>query len=188
MGNNKASRIACLIVLLSVLYLPDALSQEFINIRKISMDRGDTSVVAGILADVRIDKVDPNVFYYWYGHGHINANQGGYSGHLLHGEYLEYGPSGKMLLKGTYDRGVRSGHWIYWYAMGAILETREYEDGMLEGKTLRYSPDGRIIHSAEYRKNRLDGEVTTVINDTVFQIKFKKGVEKKRIPLHVFEK
>lgn len=175
-----------LLVVLWLICVIDANAQDFINTRKISLFRGDTSIVAGILADVRIDKVKPAVFYYWYGHGQINANQGGYSGHLLHGEYLEYGPSGKMLMKGTYERGVRSGHWIYWYKAGAIQETREYEDGLLEDKTIRYSSDGRIIHSASYRHNLLHGEMTTVVNDTVYQIQYRKGKEKKKIPLHVF--
>ena len=89
--------------LLAILILAGAnrvYSQEFINTRKISLSRGDTTVVAGILADVKIDKVNPRVFYHWYANGQIYSNQGGYSGNLLHGEYLEYAQSGKLLLKG----------------------------------------------------------------------------------------
>jgi len=187
MRNNSILRFGFLFIVLCMMRISPAWAQDFISTRKISLFRGDTSVVAGILADVRIDKVNPDVFYYWYGHGQINANQGGYSGHLLHGEYLEYGPSGKMILKGTYERGVRSGHWIYWYKAGAIRETRDYENGLLEGRIIRYSPEGKIIHSAEYHQHLLHGEMTTVLDDTIFQIKYKKGIEKKRIPLHVFE-
>jgi antitoxin component YwqK of YwqJK toxin-antitoxin module len=92
-----------------------------------------------------------------------------------------------MILKGTYERGVRSGHWIYWYKAGAIRETRDYENGLLEGRIIRYNPEGKIIYSADYREHLLHGEMTTVLNDTLFQIKYKKGIEKKRVPLHVFE-
>lgn len=187
MGNNSMLRFGLTCIVLWLVCTIHTNAQDFINIRKISLFRGDTSIVAGILADVRIDEVDPGAFYYWYGNGQINTNQGGYSGHLLHGEYVEYGPSGKMLLKGIYERGVRSGHWIYWNNAGGIRETREYEDGLLEGTTIRYRSDGKIIHSADYRKHLLHGEMTTVIDDTLYQIIYKNGVEKKKVSLHVFE-
>ena len=186
MANNSILRFGSWMAMFLSLCTMQIRAQDFINTRKIALFRGDTSVVAGILADVRIDKVDPQVFYYWYGHNQIHANQGGYSGHLLHGEYLEYGPSGNMLLKGTYAKGVRSGHWIYWYEGGAIKETREYEDGMLEGENIKYTKEGRIIHLALYRRNLLHGETTTILSDTLYQIKYNKGKEKKRKPMHVF--
>ena len=187
MEKSNMMRVGLIVVFLWLICSIHSNAQDFINARKISLFRGDTSIVAGILADIRIDKVNPKVFYYWYGHDQINSNQGGYSGHLLHGEYLEYGPSGKMLLKGSYEKGVREGYWIYWYKAGAICETREYEDGLLEGLIIRYNPNGRVIHSAEYRHNLLHGQMKTVLNDTLYQIKFRKGEEKKKDPLHVFE-
>jgi len=187
MQNNSVLRSGLLIAILWLFCITGSQAQDYINTRKVSLFRGDTSIVAGILSDARIDKVEPEVYYYWYGHENINANQGGYSGHLLDGEYLEYGPSGKLLLKGTYDKGMRTGQWIYWYKAGAIRETREYEDGLLEGRTIRYSPDGKIIYSAEYRHHILHGEMTTVMNDTLYMIKYRKGIEKKRVPLHVFD-
>ncbi len=161
-------------------------SQEFINIRKISLTPGDTTVVAGILADVKIDKVAPDVYYYWYSHGKIYGNQGGYSGNLLHGEYIEYDIDGNLILKGRYDRGLKSGKWIYWYENGVIREVIEYEGGLLEGTISRYSDDGKILYSASYKDNLLHGDMTRVIRDTLYQITFKKGTEVKRIPLHVF--
>jgi hypothetical protein len=187
MGSNKVHQGGMLIALMWLMCITKCGAQDLFNTRKVSVYRGDTAIVADILSDLTTEEVEPGIFYYWYGHGQINANQGGYSGHLLHGEYLEYGPSGKMLLKGIHDKGVRSGSWIYWYKAGSIRETREYEGGTLEGNTIRYSPGGSIIHFAEYKDNRLHGEMTTVLNDTVFQIKFKKGIEKKRVPLHVYE-
>jgi antitoxin component YwqK of YwqJK toxin-antitoxin module len=187
MQNNNVLRFGILIAFLWLFCITKSQAQDYINTRKVSLYRGDTSIVAGILSDVGIDKVEPEVYYYWYGHEQINANQGGYSGHLLDGEYLEYGPSGKLLLKGTYVKGKRTGQWISWYKAGAIRETREYEDGLLEGRTIRYSPDGRIIYSADCRHHILHGEMTTVLNDTLYMIKYKKGIEKRRVPLHVFD-
>lgn len=187
MASNRKHLDFILIFLVCLMSTMDLTAQDYMKTRKVSINRGDTSVVACILADLQVEKVDPGIFYYWYGHEQINGNQGGYSGHLLHGEYLEYGSSGKLLLKGTFDKGRRTGRWIYWYKAGSIKETREYVGGILEGSIIRYNQDGRIIHSAEYRHNQLHGEMTTVLSDTVYQIKYKKGVEKKRVPLHVFE-
>jgi len=167
--------------------LQTAHGQEFIKIRKISLSKGDTTVVAGILADVKIDHVNPGVFYHWYANGQVFSNQGGYAGNLLHGEYVEYGPDGGLLLKGSYDRGLQSGQWTYWYSNGATKEILHYESGHLEGKMTRFGPAGRIYYSANFKKGQLHGEMTTVVNDTLFQVKYKSGIEKKRIPLHVFE-
>lgn len=186
MGNNKSIQLKWLCLGL-VLILSESLSaQEFINTRKISLSRGDTTVVAGILADVKIDEVNPSVYYYWYANGNIFLNQGGYSGNLLHGAYVEYGTDGSLLLKGAYERGLKSGHWIYWYADGSLREIIEYEGGLLEGKTTRYTTDGRILFSAEYRNNRLHGEMITVLSDTLYSLSYRKGREKKRTPMHVF--
>lgn len=170
-----------------MLVLPETVyAQEFINTRKISLSRGDTLVVAGILADVKIDEVNPEVFYHWYANGNIYMNQGGYSGNLLHGPYVEHNSIGDLLLKGTYERGLKSGRWIYWYGKGALKEIIEFEGGLLEGKSVRYTTDGRILHSAEYRNNVLHGEMITVLSDTLYSLVYRKGIEKKRIQLHVF--
>lgn len=186
MGNNRIfhKMWLCALLLMAIPGFADA--QEFINIRKISLKRGDTTVVAGILADVKIDEVIPTVFYYWYANGKIYSNQGGYSGNLLHGPYVEHFADGNLLLKGNYERGVKSGRWTYWYRDGAIKESTGFEGGLLEGNITRYTPDGRILYSANYRKDVLHGKMNTVVNDTLFEISFKKGIEKKRTPLHVF--
>lgn len=162
-------------------------SQEFVNTRKISLNRGDTLVIAGILADVRIERINPEVYYYWYGHGRIFSNQGGHGGNLLHGEYVEYRPEGSLLLKGEYDKGTQSGKWSYWYPEGSLKESTHYSNGLLEGSSIRYSKDGRIQTEANYHENLLHGNTTTVIDDTVFQIKYRKGEEIKREAVHVFE-
>lgn len=185
MQSNRNNSKRILLSSLLSLSITLAFCQEFINIRKISLIVGDTTVVAGILADVKIEKVIPDVFYYWYSNGQIYCNQGGYSGNLLHGEYIEYDNSGNLILKGLYERGVKSGKWTFWYAEGFIKEIIEYEEGHFEGVNTRYSNDGKILYSATYRKNQLHGEVTKIISDTLFQISYKNGVEKKRIPLYV---
>lgn len=167
--------------------VPAVFSQDFINTRKISLSLGDTSIVAGILADVKIDEVSPGVFYYWYANGKISTNQGGYAGNLLHGEYVEYGPDGVLLLKGQYSHGARSGQWMYWYEDGTLREHISYENGLLHGKTTRYGPDGRISYSANYKQNLLHGELVTVLSDTLYQVQYRKGEERKRTVLYVFD-
>lgn len=160
--------------------------QDFINSRKISLLRGDTTVIAGILADVKIEKINPSVYYFWYAHGQILSNQGGHGGNLLHGEYVEYGPTGVLLLQGKYDMGKQSGNWKYWYDDGALKESIKYSHGLLEGINTRYTENGKICFQANYHNALLHGDMTTVIGDTLFQIKYKNGEEQKRDTLHVF--
>lgn len=162
-------------------------AQDFINIRKIALSRGDTTVVAGILADVRIEKVHSTGFYHWYSNGSLYHNQGGYSGNLLHGEYAEYGPGGQLILKGFFERGLKTGQWIRWYPDGSMKEVSCFNHGVKEGPATLYSEDGRIIQKVSYRNGQLHGKAETVMNDTLFQVRYKMGTEKKRVPLHVFE-
>lgn len=187
MKNFKTSKTWLLVVVLLSLTCISISAQEFINTRKISLSRGDTTIVAGILADVKIDEVRSRVFYYWYANGQINTNQSGYAGNLLHGEYVEYAPDGKLLLKGHFAHGTRSGQWIYWFKEGAIRKIASYNKGVLEGKSAEYAPDGTTIYSANYKNNLLHGKMETVANDTLFQLAYRKGIEKKRTVLHVFE-
>ena len=182
--NGRVHVLFCL----GIILLPAVIhGQDFINTRKISITRADTVVVAGILADVKIETVDPGIYYYWYSNDRIFSNQGGYAGNLLHGEYVEYGPDGTLLLKGHYDRGVRSGTWLSWYPEGAIKEKRHYVNGAPDGQITCYGPDGRIHFDATYRKGILHGKMTTVERDTLFLINYRKGVEKKRNAVHVFQ-
>jgi len=185
-SNNVCRRliISCALVLLCTgICWP----QEFVNTRKISLNRGDTLVIAGILADVKIEEINPMVYYFWYDNGQIFSNQGGHGGNLLHGDYVEYGPAGTLLLKGQYDKGTQSGKWNYWYPVGALKESIHYENGLLEGDNIRYSMDGKIYFQANYHEDQLHGKMTTVKGDTLFQIKYKKGEELKREAMHVFQ-
>lgn len=186
MRSNRSNTKRILLSSLLSLSISLVFCQEFINIRKISLIVGDTTVVAGILANVKIEKVNPDVFYYWYSNGQIYSNQGGYSGNLLHGEYIEYDNSGNLILKGLYEKGVKSGKWIYWYTEGSIKEIIEYEEGQFKGLNTKYTQDGKILFAATYRNNKLHGKVTQIIGDTLFQISYKNGAEKKKIPLYVY--
>jgi antitoxin component YwqK of YwqJK toxin-antitoxin module len=187
MVNNRFLRFYVIVMLLLLVCGPMSFGQEFINIRKISHSKGDTMVVAGILADVKIEKVNPSVFYYWYTNGQILVNQGGYSGNLLHGEYVEYSPYGHLILKGMFEKGVKSGSWTIWYPNGSIKEKIHYEAGVLEGKSIRYGQNGKMYYSANYKDGSLHGEMTKVERDTLYRVVYRKGKEKKKVPLYVFE-
>lgn len=175
-----------ILLVLLILSSPDLYSQEFINIRKITLTKGDTTIVAGILADVKLENVNPSVYYYWYSNSDIFSNQGGYSGNLLHGEYIEYSSDGKLILKGKYNKGLKSGKWTLWHKDGSIKEIIEYEEGLLNGQHILYTDNGKILMQASYKNDILNGESRIVENDTLFQVIYKNGIEKKRTPLHAF--
>jgi len=171
---------------LLMLISQDVYSQDFINIRKITLNKEDTTIVAGILADVKLENVNPSIYYYWYSNSEIFSNQGGYSGNLLHGEYIEYGEDGKLILKGRFNRGLKSGKWTIWHKDGSIKEIIGYEEGKLNGQHILYTDDGKILFQATYKNDILNGESRIIENDTLFQVIFKNGTEKKRTPLHVY--
>jgi hypothetical protein len=186
MKSNKMHPLFWLAAILACLADQTISAQEFITTRKISLTKGDTAVVAGILADAKVEKINQIAFYHWYSNGRLYSNQGGYSGNLLHGEYLEYDPEGTLILKGYYDKGLRSGRWTYWYREGSVRETIEYEGGLLNGRTIRYGEDGRICYYATYRDDLLHGEVNTVANDSLFRITYRNGQTRKKMFLRVF--
>ena len=90
MENSKCSLFRLFGLMLLLLLFDTLGAQELIITRKISLVRGDTTVVAGILADVKVEETQSEVFYHWYAKDNIHRNQGGYSGDLLHGPYVEY--------------------------------------------------------------------------------------------------
>jgi antitoxin component YwqK of YwqJK toxin-antitoxin module len=154
-----------------------SLSQEFINTRKITLTRNDTTVVAGILADLKLESVQKDAFYYWYSNAGVFSNQGGFSGNLLHGEYIEYEQNGSLILKGYFDRGLKNGTWVYWYPSGQKKKEMVYKDGSLNGKLFVYSDNGKIRYKAEYKNDRLDGTESLLKNDTLYNITYRNGTQ-----------
>jgi len=149
--------------------------QDFINTRKITILKGDTTVVAGILADLKLETIQPGVFYYWYSNTGIYSNQGGFSGNVLHGDYLEYDQEGNLITKGYFNKGLKSGTWVYWYNSGARKLIIDYNEGVQEGSEFKYSEAGKLKYSAEFKAGEMHGIQNIFKTDSTIINKYRNG-------------
>jgi len=159
-------------------------SQGNENLRKVSINKEDTMVLASILTGTKTYKVHNDIFYYWYSSGKIYQNQGGYSGNLLHGEYIELDKPGNMIVKGNFHFGIKDGVWNYWHSDGSIKEITRWKNGCKTGYSVKYSPSGEIIFKGNYRKGRKNGMVFFIENDESFKAYYHGGKEIYRKPLN----
>ena len=175
-------------LILSVFFLPSGITvaQEIINIRKVRVNINDTTIIAGTLADVKIDKTISNVIYYWYTSSGIHRNQGGYTGNLLHGEYLEFNKDNNLIVKGNFSFGLKSGIWYNWYSDGKLKEISTWSEGKLDGPFMLYDENQKITFNGKYKENNLNGACTHVENDSIFQVKYRNGEILKRKFIDVF--
>lgn len=158
----------------------DISCQEFTNTRKITINKDDTTVIAGITAVLELAAVKCDVHYYWYSNSKIYSNQGGFSGNLLHGNYLKYDNQGNLLTKGQFNEGLKDGEWIWWYPNGLKKKVVSFREGKINGKEIHYSEMSERIYSAEYKNGILHGRQTVISNDTTFVIRYRNGQESKR--------
>lgn len=161
----------------------DVWSQGKISLRKVSINREDTMVLAGILMGNKRDKVYNELLYHWYSSGRIYQNHGGYTGNLLHGEYIELDKLGNLIVKGNFYYGVKVDTWTYWYSNGSIKEITRWKKGIKEGTSVRYSISGEIIFKGRYRNGRENGIVFFMENDMLFKSYYHRGKKIYRKPL-----
>lgn len=94
--------------------------------------------------------------YFWFGKGRINQTQGGYSGKLLHGEYIVfYKGSKKMAEQGRFEQGLKTGPWLSWNGNGLLKEKSFYKSGFLNGPLVHFDSLGKPLDTLKYRKGML---------------------------------
>lgn len=69
----------------------------------------------------------------------------------LHGDWTEYDPAGRVMLKGQYRMGKREGLWAF-RKEGIV---GHYRDGLAHGRWKYYDAQGRLMRSERYRKGKL---------------------------------
>lgn len=68
----------------------------------------------------------------------------------LHGDWTEYGPDGRITVKGQYDQGKRDGTWAF-RAEGIL---GHYKQGKKHGKW-KYFQNDKVVRVERYRDDRL---------------------------------
>lgn len=147
----------------------EPISREVIIIHKDSLTE----------ADILIKKHNPtqkdNSPYYWYAANNIYFNYGGFSGHLLHGEYIVKAKDMRMLTKGYFKYGRKNGIWKNWYPNGKLKSETEWNDGIKNGKYLLYSTNGVLKEEGKFKKGKKHGIVKRYTINEVIEFKYKKG-------------
>lgn len=97
-------------------------------------------------------KVNSNLIYYWYKSRSINSTKGGYSGHLLDGNFDKFSLNKKLIEQGTFKRGLKHGIWKSWYQNGELKSRCNYKKGLKHGQEILYNQEG--IVTGEHKYNR----------------------------------
>jgi antitoxin component YwqK of YwqJK toxin-antitoxin module len=150
--------------------------------QNITVTQDDSIIQAHVITkDINIDP-NENTTYYWYVPNEIHWNEGGYTGNLLHGQYLLLDRDKNLLIQGCFNKGVKSNQWKKWYADGNIQSITEYKDGKKHGTHKLYSPDGDTIIKEHYKDGLKHGKQITYLPDNVIIEEYKYGekIEKNR--------
>lgn len=116
-------------------------------------------------------------WYSWYSGNEIHSTQGGYSGRLLHGEFLAYYPTRGLKQNGIYDHGLKSGKWTFWRENGTLESVLLYRKGIAEGRFVRYDSLGHASELGKYRNGVLHGRLLRYISMDGMQVThYNKGI------------
>ena len=128
-----------------------------IGLNKVRMYLSDKSVLAEINPVKNIGNIFTDRIYYWYGTNQINLTQGGYSGRLLNGIYLEYFLNKNIKISGYYDNGLKEGIWKSWDSDGILIDYYTWKKGQRNGNFKLFNGHGKIKEIGIYKDNLLEG-------------------------------
>ena len=128
------------------------------HVRKIIHKNQDSIFVFNVKLDPVKFTPKENKIYYWFKSDKIYSNQGGYAGHLLHGEYKLFNKSNLLLEEGYYDDGMKTGKWKKWNSAGILNETCDWEKGLKNGIFQTYDTKGQVTKTMEYKNDILNGK------------------------------
>jgi hypothetical protein len=151
--------------------------------RPIIINSGDSIIFAYIQTKEHTYSPINNRTYYWFYAENIHWNLGGYSGNLLHNNYVIYNKEKNMIESGSFNNGLKTGCWKRWYPDGELQSIINWKDGLLDGMSLSYSRNGLIYESIEYKDGKKNGAQVHFENDTLVKIVYRKGIMVKKIPL-----
>ena len=121
-------------------------------------------------------KVRFNRHYAWFGGNQIHFTQGGFSGRLLDGAYMEHFNEKGLKLQGTYKKGLMDGEWKAWRTDGSLDSILFYSSGIPNGKFERYDAAGVLMEYGKYKNGKLNGKITRwVARDSMQIVRYKNG-------------
>jgi antitoxin component YwqK of YwqJK toxin-antitoxin module len=120
--------------------------------------------------------ISPQKKYYWFANNQIKITQGGFSGKLLHGSYVEFYPNNSPKLQGNFNKGLKEGEWKEWTQEGTLISQTNFKAGIIEGNFSKYDLNGNLIEEGEYRNGQLNGRLTKYLKDSISVSQYKNGI------------
>lgn len=126
----------------------------------------------------KIKKIDPDKTYYWYDHSLIMSTKGGFTGELLHGNFLVQYRNYQIKEQGLFKYGLKQGIWKNWTEGGIIKSFTTYKKGVLHGAYLYYDAAGTWTERGTYKNGNKQGVVYKNAGDGKYvKVNYRKGKE-----------
>jgi hypothetical protein len=123
-------------------------------------------VVQADLAPLKSDlAVETDKLYYWSSANAIHTTQGGFSGKLLNGNYIEYYLNKNLKVQGHFKGGLKDGIWKNWNENGMLTDLYSWDEGERSGKFELFGNDGKLKQRGYYKNDLLHGEFTSYAAD-----------------------
>lgn len=132
--------------------------RELLN-QTVTIDENHIKIRAHILAEYHEIKPKDDRVYYWFQSGQINHTRGGYSGHILEGDYKEFFSDNNLKAQGEFRIGLKHGDWKYWYPNGEHQRTEKWKHGELDGDFKEYDKSGQLTKEGSYKNGQLHGKL-----------------------------
>jgi Uncharacterized protein conserved in bacteria len=114
--------------------------------------------------------------YHYFTKGKIRITQGGYTGHLLQGNFEKNNAQGQLLEKGQYKNGLKDGTWKRWNIQGQLILINKWKKGKQKGKFQEFDEQGELIRTGQYKDGQLHGKIIHYEGGEVLQkYRYKKG-------------
>ncbi len=173
-----------LLVFLSI--LPAVHAQTYykdLPVNKATVNYEDHTVTAYLSPLKRLPSINTERLYYWYAANTINITQGGYSGKLLNGVYLDHYLNKNLKEQGNFKKGLKSGTWSKWSEDGTLTERFSWKRGEMTGMFSKYT-DGKPSERGKLKRGQLQGKhIQYVTADSTVTTYYKSGKihERKKI-------
>lgn len=137
---------------------------------KIRIAETDKTIQADLKAVTSEPEMEPELFYYWASGNTIHSTQGGYSGRLLNGSYMEYYLNKNLKEMGSFKNGLKDDFWKSWNVNGTLVQFYTWKKGLKNGEFNLFDDNGKLKQSGYYRNNLLEGTVRTYDKDNKLTI------------------
>lgn len=137
-------------------------SIQNININSIVVRQPGLLTKAHILLDNPEIKVRNNRRYFYYTKGSIQNVQGGFHGHLLHGEFSNFVEDERLQTQGWFKKGLKHGLWKEWNAGGDLVKEITWHKGKVHGPFTQFL-DTKTV-KGKNKNGQLHGNIKTYVN------------------------